>query len=334
MRISTLSNSFTIIGFNNEKELENLKNGESVAFWSKNDFESISPKQALQAFQDNPRGIFLPSDYLYYLDTAIGESIDIRISVIDSETDAINKVKDIEILGIVNQLPGGINRVPLVSQELFLEFKALTMNKSATAFQQLELNASRYLLRTTEGDAITEDQIDAIEADLENSIEGIVKYQSFQKQIRELNTKTQGYGITGLLSLNFIICLVAAMISAFSFSAIIMERRRTEFAILRAIGAKKSHVYKMAMGENALMMLTASLWGIFIGTGNSYLFNGVFSFIGPLTGTGSALERIIIIPIVELLLISFVTFIGMLLATALSVRSAANQDLSLATKVI
>ena len=127
---------------------------------------------------------------------------------------------------------------------------------------------------------------------------------------------------------------MAVLVSAFSFSAILMERRKHEFAILRSIGAKKSHIYKMALGENSLMMLTASAWGIFIGVGISYLFNGVFIFVNMIVGGQISLNRTVVIPGFELLIISAVTFIGMMLATLLSVKSAANQDLSLATKVV
>ena len=84
----------------------------------------------------------------------------------------------------------------------------------------------------------------------------------------------------------------------------------------------------MAMGENALMMATASIWGVGIGLGISYLFNGIFMFISLFTGGITALTRAVMVPFGELAIISGVTFFGMLFATVLSVRSAANQDLA------
>ena len=82
------------------------------------------------------------------------------------------------------------------------------------------------------------------------------------------------------------------------------------------------------------MMLTASIWGIFLGVGIAQLFNGVFMFVSMISGTFSALERIVVIPVVELVIISALTFFGMLGATVVSIRSAANQDIAVGIKEI
>jgi len=156
----------------------------------------------------------------------------------------------------------------------------------------------------------------------------------FHREKLDINSRVSGYGVSGLLSLNFIVSLIASIVSAFAFSAIIIDKRRKEFAILRAIGAKKSQIYKLAFGENALMMLTASVWGAIIGIGISYLFNGVFAFIGFILGTSANVPRLVIVPWLELTAISLISFLGMIAATMFSIRSAANQDLTLATRVV
>jgi putative ABC transport system permease protein len=162
----------------------------------------------------------------------------------------------------------------------------------------------------------------------------ISSHRSFYYEKAKIDTTTQGYGVTGLLSLDFIISLIAAIITAFAFSAILMEKRKHEFAILRAIGAKKKHIYKLALGENGLMMLTASLWGIFLGTGIAYLFNGVFIFVSMMTGGAGSFERLVMVPTIELIVICTITFIGMLGAALMSIRSSANQDLALGVKEV
>ncbi len=334
MYLRSLSSYVQLSAIENEKELNNLINGTPIAMWQKDTFNTFTPQGALQALNDSSDGIFVPARILFALDVDVGEVIDFRVPIEGSGTGETVLVKDIKILGVVNQLPGGISDSALISQKLFLEFQAIGQNLSTDAYQNNILNGTRYLVRTTEGTAISPEEIDQIQLHLDTEVDNIYVHRSYYEEFSEINTTEEGYGISGLLSLNFIISLVAALVSAFSFSAILMERRKHEFAILRSIGAKKRHVYKMALGENSLMMLTASAWGVFIGIGISYLFNGVFVFINSIVGGITALNRVVVVPGVELLIISAVTFIGMMLATVLSVKSAANQDLSIATKVI
>ncbi len=334
MYLRTLSFYIQLTAIENDKELDNMKNGTPIAMWQQDTFNTYTPQKALQALYDNSNGIFISQDSLFVLDAKVGDVIDLRVPISESTTGETVKIEDIKILGIVNQLPGGTIFSAFISQKLFLEIQALSLELDANTYENNTLNGTQYLVRTEKGAAITTEEIDQIQLTLNTEIDGVSSHRSYYEELEEINTTKEGYGITGLLSLNFIISLVAVLVSAFSFSAILMERRKHEFAILRSIGAKKSHIYKMALGENSLMMLTASVWGIFIGIGISYLFNGVFIFINMIVGGQISLNRTVVIPGLELVIISAVTFIGMMLATLLSVKSAANQDLSLATKVV
>ncbi len=334
MYLRTLSFYMQLTAIENFKELDNMKNGTPIAMWQPDTFNTYTPQNALQALYDNSNGIFVSQDSLFVLDAKVGDVIDLRIPISESSTGETIKLEDIKILGIVNQLPGGTMFSAFISQKLFLEIQALSLQLDANTYENNTLNGTQYLVRTDKEAAITTEEIDQIQLTLNTEIDGVSSHRSYYEELEDINTTKEGYGITGLLSLNFIISLVAVLVSAFSFSAILMERRKHEFAILRSIGAKKSHIYKMALGENSLMMLTASIWGIFIGVGISYLFNGVFIFINMIVGGQISLNRTVVIPGLELVIISAVTFIGMMLATLLSVKSAANQDLSLATKVV
>ncbi|MHA1519830.1 MAG: FtsX-like permease family protein [Promethearchaeota archaeon] len=335
MYLRSLSSTLQLSAIENEKELANLINGTPIAMWQKDTFNTYTAQGALQALNDTSDGIFVPQGVLGALDVSVGDTIDFRVPITDSSTGETILVEGIKILGVVNQLPGEISNSALISRQLFLKFQAISLNlSSSNVYQNNTLNGTRYLVCTTKGAVITPEEIDEIQLLLDTEVDYISGHRSYYDELSEINTTEENYGISGLLSLNFIVSLVAALISAFSFSAILMERRKHEFAILRSIGAKRRHIYKMALGENSLMMLTASIWGIFIGIGISYLFNGVFIFINSIVGGLTALNRVVVVPGWELVIISAVTFLGMMLATGLSVKSAANQDLSLATKVI
>jgi len=112
-----------------------------------------------------------------------------------------------------------------------------------------------------------------------------------------------------------------------------MKRRKREFAVLQTLGASRGQVYKTAIGENALLMLISVVLGILLGIGVSYQMNGFFEFIGEILGRGE-LDRVVYIPWGTVLIIGLLTLAGMLSAVALSARSAARQDLAVATRVI
>ncbi|UYP47152.1 hypothetical protein NEF87_003437 [Candidatus Lokiarchaeum ossiferum] len=333
MNIRSLSSWISVIAMENEQELLNLKQNSPVLFWQNDNFDAFTAEGALQALEDNPEGIFLTADHLYMLDAKVGDLIEIRIYVSNSSQGEVKTMENIKILGTVNQLPGGIQSYGLISRHLFLKFQALSNGLEEEAMIGSQFNATRYYVHSSYSSNISAGEIEDIKNALESDSR-VSNYLSYYEQYAAIDTTEQGYGISGLLSLNFVISLVAVFISAFSFSAILMERRKHEFAILRAIGAKKGQIYKMVIGENSLMMLTASIWGIFIGVGISYLFNNVFIFINMMLQNSNSVYRSVVLPGVELLIISCITFFGMMAASVLSVRSAANQDLSLATKVV
>jgi ABC-type lipoprotein release transport system permease subunit len=331
--VKIYSSGLEVVAIDNSKELANLKNGNPVIHWQKDNFDRYTPQQGLQILEDNPRALFVSSDHLMILDANIGDVVDLKIPIKSSSMGETAKIEDVKILGVINQLPGGISFTMLTSLQLMKEIKALSLGLNADALNGINLNTSKYFVRTEQGDQITTDQIKSIQYTLDG-ISQITSHRSFYYEKAKIDTAAQGYGISGLLSLDFAISLIAALVSAFSFSAILMEKRKHEFAIIRAIGAKKKHIYKLALGENGLMMLTASLWGIFLGTGMAYLFNGVFIFVSMMSGGAGSFERMVMIPGLELFVICAFTLIGMLGAAIMSIRSSANQELALGVKEV
>ncbi|MCY3414746.1 MAG: FtsX-like permease family protein [Candidatus Heimdallarchaeota archaeon] len=333
IRANSLSSSFRVVAFDNHEELSRLKAGNPVIKWQSDNFNAYNAEEALQLLEDHPNGVFVMGPQLFALDAEVGDTIEIRITESNQTHTKYHRVDNIEVLGTVNQLPGGFSNNMLVSEDLFQKFKALELGLPIDAFAGVPINASQYYVKTNAGAAISDEKIKEIQIELEKN--DYIQYEkSYEYELRKINTLSEGFGVSGLLSLNFIISLVASLVSAFSFSAILMERRKQEFAILRAIGAKKRHIYKLALGENTLMMVTASIWGVFIGIGVAYLFNGIFIFVGLFVGAATDVARTVYLPGMELLIIMLITLFGMLFATLLSIRSAANQDLAMATKVV
>ncbi len=191
---------------------------------------------------------------------------------------------------------------------------------------EADIGSTKYLVGASKGRSIskTGDRLEVVE--------GVTNVADLQKEINDIGNKNN-WGIPGLLTMMFIASLIAALTISFTFSSIIMKKRQREFAVLQTIGASRGQVYKIAISENSVLMMISVILGITIGIGLSYLMNGFFNIIGELLGRG-VLDRLVFIPWLQLILIGAATFIGMLLAVALSAISAARQDLSVSTRVI
>ncbi len=330
-----LSSTFKLAGINITKEYLNYKNNKNIGIWHVDTFTDMDTATGLEKLYNNPNGIFISEGTGYRLDIDVGDKINLKITVGDqsSGNTSLYTISNVEVLGIYDHIPGNIQGGTIFSSSNMVQkIRAISDNRTIDAYKSLEMNASRYLVKTNKGMDMSVDEANDMIAKFAqlNNIAGI---RSLKTEINNLLNTQGSYGISGLLSLDFLVAVIAALISTFAFSAIIMERRKREFAVLRAIGARKSQIYKLALGENFLLVLAAVIWGTFIGIGITYQFNGVFEVFGVFLGSGP-LNRIVFFPWVEIILIGLFTMIGMLLATMLSVRSAANQDLSIATRVI
>jgi ABC-type antimicrobial peptide transport system permease subunit len=160
----------------------------------------------------------------------------------------------------------------------------------------------------------------------------VIDVRELDKEIEDISDQLN-FGIPGLLTMMFIVSIICVFTSAFAFSSIIIKRRMREFAVLQTVGATRGQIYKIAIGENALVMFVSVVLGLLVGSGLSYQMNGFFGLIGEMLGRGS-LERVVFLPWVLILLISGAIFIGMLLAVAVSAINAARQDLAISTRVV
>ncbi|MCY3411068.1 MAG: ABC transporter permease [Candidatus Heimdallarchaeota archaeon] len=328
-----LTGTFSAAGIDVDKELQNIKDGDPIGIWHDDSFNDLTAQEALQLLKDNPNGVFVTRNINYLLDTEIDDVLKLKV-LLDADPDAEPEpIDDVKVLGTYDHIPGGIlGSIFFTSNDMVQKINALADGENIDAYQGDPIVAETYLIKTTYGADITDDQINRMKAEFAQ----IQNYNTMRSTYGEINneeTLIGSFGVSGLLSLNFLVAVVASLISTFAFSAILMERRRREFAVLRAIGARKSQIYKLALGENTMMVLTAVVWGSIIGLGITFQFNGVFELFGAFLGAGP-LDRIVMFPFSTVSFIGIGATLGMLLATMISVRSAANQDLSIATRVL
>jgi putative ABC transport system permease protein len=126
---------------------------------------------------------------------------------------------------------------------------------------------------------------------------------------------------------------VGLVVGSFTFSSILMQRRMREFALLQTLGASRMQVYKVAVGENLLLLSLVILWGVLLGLLLSYVVNGFFTLIR-LMFSMNTLPRTVFIPWPAVVVMSVLSLVGMILVMIISAMKAARQDLSVSTRVI
>jgi ABC-type antimicrobial peptide transport system permease subunit len=126
---------------------------------------------------------------------------------------------------------------------------------------------------------------------------------------------------------------MAATLGVYIFMSILLEKRKKEFAILRSYGASKAQIYKIIFSETFVLLLTAVLWGLFIGLGLAILFNGFFEFVNVFVTpvsvlTGYQIQRVVVFDFFTNILTLSLVFISMLIATFISLRGALKANIS------
>ncbi|MHA2173036.1 MAG: ABC transporter permease, partial [Candidatus Kariarchaeaceae archaeon] len=332
--VNILNDAYTIVGIDASSEYENFIAGRSTGIWHSDSFDNLSPSSALKLMKDNPLGIFVSSGTLDQTISEVNEEVELTVAAQNLLTgNETSHDLTVKILGTFDHLPGELGGDTLIASPLVInKLRSLSFDLPVSTLDGTPMNATKYLFKTKMGDSISNKEINLIREQLRQNI-FYASDRSLKAETDDFLTGGGAFGIPGLLSLNFIVSVTAALISTFAFTAILMERRKGEFAVLRAIGAKQQQIYKIAVGENALLVFTAVIWGILIGSGITYLFNGIFVVFNIFLGAGP-LTRQIVFPWINIILIGVATSLGMLFATLLSVRGAARQDLSVATRVV
>jgi ABC-type antimicrobial peptide transport system permease subunit len=321
---------------NKDVIMENLANDPNGCLMG----EDIMAEKALEV------GDKVPIYFLtYYWDGALNFSLDYRLH-------------NVTIQGVFDHAPGGIGSTGIIIDHQIIS-ELSNFHALANAFKKDELPplvlasippfileqlesftedpkgilASNYLIQIKQGANPY-----AVESDLEapENSGWVISVKTLKGEIKKANEiQNMDYGIPGLLTADFVISLLAATLATFIFMSILMEQRKKEFAILRSYGASNRQVYKVVFSETIVLLLLSVVWGLFIGLGLSILFNGFFEFIeifvtplSTIIETGGSLQRVLVFDLVGLISTISITFIFMMIATFLSVRSAVKEKIS------
>ena len=144
------------------------------------------------------------------------------------------------------------------------------------------------------------------------------------------------FGTPGLLSLQFVVASMASIASAFVFLSLVLSQKKKDLAILQAIGASPNQVIRLILFEILSIVLVSMVLGVILGVGISRAFNGFFAIFGFIFqifgGTNTPINRELIWPWWELLLVNGTVMLVVVVALFFTTRRALKADLSMVLK--
>ena len=140
------------------------------------------------------------------------------------------------------------------------------------------------------------------------------------------------FGTPGLLSLQFVVASVAAVASSFVFLSLVLSQRQKELAVLQAIGASPNQIIRLVLFEILSIVMVSMALGIGLGIGVALSFNGFFDIFGFIFqifgGSSTTIERTLVYPWTQLLLVSLSVFTAVVIALLVTTRRALKSDLA------
>lgn len=144
------------------------------------------------------------------------------------------------------------------------------------------------------------------------------------------------FGTPGILTLQYVVAVFAALASSVVFLTIILNRRRRELAILQSIGASVSQLSRLVIFEVISVFTFSLLLGGLLGVGIAKIFTGLFSIFGGLfqllLQSEVIIERELVWPWTQLLAVNGLVFVLVLVALLLTTFRAVRSDLPTALK--
>ena len=140
------------------------------------------------------------------------------------------------------------------------------------------------------------------------------------------------FGTPGLLSLQFVVASIAAVASSFVFLSLVLSQRQKELAVLQAIGASPNQIIRLVLFEILSIVMVSMALGIVLGVGVALSFNGFFDIFGFIFqifgGSSTTIERTLVYPWGQLLLVSLSVFAAVVVALLVTTRRALKSDLA------
>ena len=181
-------------------------------------------------------------------------------------------------------------------------------------------------------DGVSGDVLEALASTLsaDSRVSSVLDWSSSHKSVERDGGLI--FGTPGLLSLQFVVASVAAVASSFVFLSLVLSQRQKELAVLQAIGASPNQIIRLVLFEILSIVMVSMALGIVLGLGVALSFNGFFDVFGFIFqifgGSSTTIERTLVYPWSQLLLVSLSVFTAVVIALLVTTRRALKSDLA------
>ncbi|MFW9978882.1 MAG: FtsX-like permease family protein [Candidatus Thorarchaeota archaeon] len=325
-------NRLFMIGVDAEKYLQ-------IGTFTADTFPESSATEILDALEDTPYGVILPKYYADLLSKDVGDSILVRVTNVFPIL--------LTIVGVMESAPGfGDACLHDSYQDTIVSNLGFQIPQDGFLLVNYEMVSS--FLSTYETDLFLMDvDIDDGFVDLYDEILSEYRFDlltphwnllpdrerlivaddsvfySRQPPIYFEIERFTG-GLQGIALVCTLACLVMAISSIGLFFGAAINDRRSEYAILRAVGAKQEDVYAIVVNEFAGLVITTLFVSIGLGVIFGYAATYLILSLSPFT---PILSETISLPLYGSLLVFGTEFVSLLLACYFPARKAASMNI-------
>lgn len=306
-----------------------------IGNWDDSSMVGDSYQTVLDRLSANRNGIVLPEHFAQLYDRQVGDTIFVQVR--DQRTFVVD-LKEFDVVGIMSKAPGLGYSNPSDPQAAITPNPGFGFQKDqsfALCHQHYFLveiplfdpyavmdNANSFLAKIESSSDIQAAQ---------NAVESLdFVYRTWSPLTFELEqTNPDIYlfsqGIIGLLSVGFLASLAISIVALTVFVGVIVSERKTEYAIMRALGGSRRDVTLIVLVEFVSIILLAFLFSVLIGITFSWLLMFVIiklfpqPFIVPFT---------IIYPLSLLLAVLGLVILGLLTGAYFPARRAGQVQVS------
>jgi ABC-type antimicrobial peptide transport system permease subunit len=294
------------------------------------DFQTVLDRLAI-----NRNGIILPAHIASLYDRRVGDTIPVQVR--DQRTFVVD-IKDFDIVGIMYKAPGLGYANPSDPQSSITPSPGFGFQKGESfAF----CHQHYFLVEIPSFDPYAVvDSTQFFLADLnpsqsvqaaQEAVESLAfVYRTWSPYTFDLEAAYHdGYlfsqGIIGLLSVGFLTSLIISIVALTVFVSTIVAERKTEYAILRALGGSRRDITSMVLVEFVSLILLAFLFSVILGIAFSWMLMFVIirlfpqPFIVPFT---------VIYPLSLLISVLGLVILGLLTGAYVPARRAGQVQVS------
>ncbi|MFX1508878.1 MAG: ABC transporter permease [Promethearchaeota archaeon] len=306
-----------------------------VGKWDQTSMVGDDYLTVLNRLEANPNGIILPEHLATLWNKAVGDPIDIRVW---DQRIVILETKTFEVVGIMRTAPGfgyANPSDPGASVSTSPGFGFQTGNAFAFVHEDYFLvevpswkvydyvNLTQTFLARLNNAYTIQSALNALQ-----SIDFV--YYTWAPQTFDLESAyPDGYlfsqGIISLLSVGFLAALSISVVALTIFVNTIVSERRTEYAIMRALGGTRRQITAIVLGEFVGLILAAFIFSLIIGVIFSWVL--MFSLL-QLFPQPYVIPFSIIYPFSLLIAILGLVILGLIAGAYLPARRAGQVEVS------